>query len=162
MPPIRPDQMIAAERVVPARYDLFVEGSGGASPGPEGAIPLAEWLALAEADAERELPGVILEGWDDLGPLEAHVGRATFVALHYPKFADGRCYSHARRIRGIWRYEGTILAFGDVLQDQIVYMWRSGVDTFYPREDQDLRRCSRAFRLFTRFYQYDAPSGGAA
>ena len=74
--------------------------------------------------------------------------------------ADGRCYSHARRIRAFWGFGGVLLAFGDVQRDQIVYMHRCGVNAFYPRADQDIRACMQAFELYSSFYQYNDDAQG--
>lgn len=153
--------MILDERIVPARWRFVDELPEGAAPEPETAIPLAAWLQRDEHGADLSRVGVRVEGWDDLAPLEARLSRVPMVALHLPKFSDGRCYSHARRLRALWGFEGPIVAFGDVLQDQIVYLWRCGVNGFQVRPDQDLRRCLRAFRLYTRFYQYNDGRGAA-
>ena len=72
---------------------------------------------------------------DSLAP---HLQRASFVAISFPKFGDGRGYSHARRLRKNHGYEGMILGFGDVLRDQLMHMHRCGINGLYLREDQDL------------------------
>ena len=67
---------------------------------------------------------------------------------------DGRAYSHARRLRAHWGYQGTLLAFGDVQRDQASNMARCGVNAFYMRPDQDLAATLGAFERFSAFYQY--------
>jgi uncharacterized protein (DUF934 family) len=59
------------------------------------------------------------------------------IALHFPKFADGRAYSLARLVRERLAYTGEIRAIGDVLPDQLFFMWRMGFTTWALREDQN-------------------------
>ncbi|GHT89950.1 hypothetical protein AGMMS49545_01780 [Betaproteobacteria bacterium] len=59
------------------------------------------------------------------------------IALSFPKFADGRAYSLARLLRERLVYTGEIRAVGDVLPDQLLYMWRTGFTAWALREDQN-------------------------
>jgi uncharacterized protein (DUF934 family) len=119
------------------------------------ALPLTEWLQGCDIEGSVDNVGVIIEGDERIESLQPHLERVPFVALHLPKWTDGRIYSHARRIRTLWKYEGVILVFGDVLRDQLLYLSRSGVNGFYMREDQDLQASLRAFSLYTDHYQYN-------
>ena len=150
---VRPDKMIHEGAVVDARWSLVL--SSDETPQPGQVIPLQRWLDLTAAQRLPENVGVILEGDEDISALEAHLSSIPVVALHIPKFTDGRSYSHAYRLKRIWRYEGTVLAFGDVLRDQLVYMWRCGINSFYMRQDQDLEASLASFNLYNGFYQYN-------
>ena len=145
--------MLLDRAVVPRRYTI--NEAQDASPGADVAIPLSRWLSLASQGTDLRQTGVILAGDDDLTPLKAHLSELPFVAVSFPKFADGRGYSHARRLRALWGYTGTILAFGDVLRDQLLYLSRCGVNAFHLRDDQDPRGCLAAFEFYTAHYQYD-------
>jgi uncharacterized protein (DUF934 family) len=59
------------------------------------------------------------------------------IAVRFPKFGDGRGYSIARLLRERYGYRGELRAVGDVLRDQLLFMKRSGFDSFSLREDQD-------------------------
>ena len=98
--------------------------------------------------------GVTLEPGDDVTTLEAHLDRVSFVALHFAKFTDGRGYSHARLLRTRYGFKGTILAYGDVLRDQLLLMHRSGINAFYMREGQDEVAALEAFTRFEDQYQF--------
>ena len=148
-----PEQMILDGAVVPARFVLRESPAPGEVPPADSAIPLAAWLGLRESGFDLQGVGVIVEGQDDLTPLEPHLPEVAVVVLRIPKFTDGRAYSHARRLRAAWGYRGVVLASGDVLRDQLVYLARAGVNAFYMREDQDLRASLGAFSLFSAFYQ---------
>ena len=139
-----PGEMILEGEVLPARFDL--------SPESEEALPLAQWL---ERRASLEGVGVIVEGADSIDALQTLLRELPFVALHLARYTDGRIYSHARRLRELWGYQGVILVFGDVLRDQIFYMSRCGINAFYMREDQDLHASLAAFSLYSENYQYN-------
>jgi uncharacterized protein (DUF934 family) len=145
--------MILDEAVVPAT--LTIDTSEEATATPNAAIPLTRWLDLHAAGDDLSTTGVILLGDSDLDALQPHLDLVAFVAVHFPKFADGRGYSHAARLRKLWGYDGTLLAFGDVLRDQLFYMSRCGFNAFRLRADQDPHACIAAFSLYTRPYQYD-------
>ncbi len=52
------------------------------------------------------------------------------VALEFPKYRDGRAYTHARMLRERFKFSGEVRAVGDVLQEQLHFMQRCGFDTF--------------------------------
>jgi len=119
------------------------------------AVPLAVWMARHKDGKTPQNVGVNIAGDDDIQCLADLLPTIPFVALHLPKFTDGRVYSHAFRIRKVWGYNGTILIHGDVLRDQLIYMSRCGVNAFYMRDDQDVEASLAAFRLFSGYYQYN-------
>jgi len=77
------------------------------------------------------------------------------IALHFPKFTDGRAYSQAfvLRRRG---FQGELRATGDVLVDQLLQMQRSGFSSAVLRADQDAALAARVLAQFNGFYQGDA------
>ncbi|MCC6621587.1 MAG: DUF934 domain-containing protein [Deltaproteobacteria bacterium] len=144
--------VLSASGVEPRRWRVVADADAPADPGT--IVPLARWLTLADEGADLTRVGVAVEPDADIGPLRAHLGAIPVVAVHYPRFGDGRGYSHARRLRHMWGYRGELLAFGDVLRDQLVWMWRVGIDRFHLRADQDPVASQRAFTLYSAFYQY--------
>jgi uncharacterized protein (DUF934 family) len=145
--------MICNGTVQDSQWTLLLDME--AEPKPGEAIPLSRWLSLKDSGHALTNIGVVLEGDDDISDLEAHILSIPIVALHIPKFTDGRSYSHAYRLKRVWRYTGSLLAFGDVLRDQLIYMARCGIDSFYMREDQDLEAALASFGLYDGFYQYN-------
>jgi len=79
----------------------------------------------------------------------------TQIALHFPKFTDGRAYSQARilRRRG---YAGDIRATGDVLVDQLVQIHRCGFSSAVLRADQSLATAQAQLKRELPAYQGDA------
>ena len=75
------------------------------------------------------------------------------VALEFPKFTDGRSYSHARRLRDRFGYRGEIRAVGEVLRDQLFFMQRCGIDSYQVREDKDAEDALKGLSDFSVKYQ---------
>ncbi|MCA9517213.1 MAG: DUF934 domain-containing protein [Myxococcales bacterium] len=155
------EQMILDGRVVPRRWTLLDGAPADGVVAPGSILPCHDWQALRAAGADLTGVGLSLEGDCDIKALREVLGEVPVIALHIPKFTDGRCYTHARRIRHHWGYEGDVLVYGDVLRDQLVYLWRVGVNAFHMRQDQDLHASLGAFRLYSAFYQY-GPLGSHA
>ena len=107
-------------------------------PMPKQAIPLSRWLALHRGGHPLDRIGIIIEEADDITPLKSHLGRIPLMALNIHSYTDGRSLGHAYRIRRLWRYSGTLLAFGDIRKAQLPYMSVCGIDAFYLRYDQDI------------------------
>ena len=55
------------------------------------------------------LRGVVVEPGDNVDDLAAVLERASFIAISFPKFSDGRGYSHSRRLRKNMGYEGPFI-----------------------------------------------------
>ncbi|NUN14099.1 MAG: DUF934 domain-containing protein [Myxococcales bacterium] len=147
-------EMILDRQVVPARFNIVEHVNGDFPTTPDTAIPQKDWLRLRNEGMDVRALGVIVCGDEDIAALEPVIHEATFVALRLPKFSDGRIYSHAYRIRTLWNYRGTILVYGDVLRDQLLYLSRVGINGFYMRSDQDLAASLSAFSLYSEFWQY--------
>jgi len=79
-------------------------------------------------DAWQGRLGLVLETADTLDGLEGTLDRFATIVLRFARYADGRPYSLAHRLRHRLGYRGELRAAGDVLQDQIVFMLRGGFD----------------------------------
>jgi hypothetical protein len=75
------------------------------------------------------------------------------IGVNFPKFTDGRSYSSARLLRERYGYAGEIRAIGDVLQDQLFYMRRCGIDAYALRADKDIDKALAGLRVFSETYQ---------
>jgi uncharacterized protein (DUF934 family) len=75
------------------------------------------------------------------------------VALHFPKWTDGRAYSQAVLLRGRLRYTGELIAYGEVLADMLPLLRRCGFDAVHMRADQKLQAAQRALGYFSTHYQ---------
>ncbi len=126
----------------------------GALPAGDMIVPWARWQAEREQllDHDGRL-GVRLKGDDPLEELAPDLEHLSCVALEFPVFKDGRCYSFARLLRERYDFRGDLRAVGDVLIDQVFFMHRCGINVLELREDQDSDAALAAFNRFTVFYQ---------
>ncbi len=117
-------------------------------------VSLIRWQRdLAVLGARNGPVGVQLASDDEASAVAGHVGRFGLIAVHFPKFTDGRGYSIARTLRDRFAYRGELRATGDVLRDQLFNLARVGFDTFDLRTDQDVDASLAAFRDFSEAYQ---------
>ncbi|RFU46074.1 DUF934 domain-containing protein [Paraburkholderia sp. DHOC27] len=109
-----------------------------------GAADIAVWLA---PDSE---PADIVSDFD----------KVALIAVDFPVFRDGRGFSIARLLRERYGYKGEIRAIGDVMRDQLRFMFRCGFDAYAVRADRDPHDALKAFDEFTVQYQgaFDDPS----
>jgi len=99
--------------------------------------------------------GVELLGEHEPEHIEDELDKVDLIAIHFPKFADGRGYSLARLLRERHNYTGELRATGDVLRDQLFYMQRCGFNSFALREDRDINEAVQSLQDFSVTYQAD-------
>lgn len=117
-------------------------------------IPFAYWLEhRSDLSSHNGKIAIVIDGDVETEDLTEYLEQFELIALQFPAFADGRCYSHARLLRDRYQYQGELRAVGDVLQDQLFYMMRCGIDSFALREDKDFAAALAAFDEFTVSYQ---------
>lgn len=112
---------------------------------------LADWQA-----ADRP-PGLLLANTDPVEEIAGHLPDLTVIALHFPKFNDGRAYSQARILRDRYGFVGEIRATGSYGRDQLLFLYRAGFDAFQTdSREQAVRLCAdlaAARAEFSHFYQ---------
>jgi uncharacterized protein (DUF934 family) len=154
---VLPDRVIRNGQVSPESWTFVgVEPESAAGPLPEGAIvvPLALWKEQRESLKARTAPvGVWLKPDDEPGDLDADLASLAFIAVHFPKFTDGRGYSTATLLRRRYRYTGELRAFGDVGRDQLFFLKRVGFDSFALAPHRDPVGAIGSFGDFTVRYQ---------
>jgi uncharacterized protein (DUF934 family) len=133
-------------------------GEDGFVPDFPGHADLIVPLALLEVRGKElfERPGrtgVVLEPHEEPSALAGVLDWISLIAIRFPKFGDGRGYSIARLLRERYGYSGELRAIGDVLRDQLLFLKRSGFDSFDLRDDQDPDEALAAFRELSEQYQ---------
>lgn len=116
----------------------FIETSKELWPKSMLVIPFKQWLKSAENDELSTPKAFWLDNETDVHLLEPWLDQIELIALHFPKFTDGRAYSQAVELRTQLKWSGEIRAFGDVLRDQLTHMHRCGFNSFAVREDKDI------------------------
>jgi len=116
-------------------------------------LPLETWLENSASVAENKTIGVWIAADQEPDALAEHLPNIPLIAIQFPAFADGRGYSHARRLRLNLGYKGELRAFGDVLRDQLLFYKRCGFDSFCIREDSNIESALEGLNDFSVFYQ---------
>ena len=117
-------------------------------------VPLALWKTERDALLARTAPlGVRLEPNDEPAAVADDLAHLSLIAIHFPKFTDGRGYSIARLLRERHGYRGTLRAVGEVLHDQLFYMLRCGFDSFALKHQEVIADALSAYRVFSEGYQ---------
>ena len=125
------------------------------TPAPFLLLELAQWHAF-RAHWPAAMPvGLRVANDADIEALEPDLPRIGLIALHFPKFSDGRAYSQARLLRSRYRYAGQIRATGDVVVDMLPLLARTGFDAVKLRADQSIDAAERALHWFGGHYQGD-------
>ncbi len=124
---------------------------------PEGQviISLARWQQTRDSLIARSNSGlgVALDPEHHAEDIADDLEYFSVVALDFPVFRDGRAYSTARLLRDRYDFKGELRATGDVLRDQLFYMYRCGFDAFEVRPDRSIEDALKAFEEFTVVYQ---------
>jgi uncharacterized protein (DUF934 family) len=110
-------------------------------------------------DTHTPLPAraLLLDNTTDVLTRADDIAAASTVVLQFPKWTDGRAYSQAVLLRGRLRFEGEIIAVGEVLADMLPLLRRCGVDAVQMRADQKLATAQRALGFFHSHYQTVPP-----
>lgn len=133
-------------------------------PAPRAGLILhaPQWEAVRER-WPAELPvGVLWPNDRSVQALADDLPRLDLIALHFPRWTDGRAYSQARLLRGRLGFSGQLRAVGDVIADQVLQLWRCGFDAAELRPGQSAEVAHQALRWFAAHYQPDVrhPDGG--
>jgi uncharacterized protein (DUF934 family) len=150
------------------RFDLIEDpfthvGDEQSVPPGDVIISLNRFQSEGEALlSESRLVGVRLESHEEVEALAYDLPQLAVVALAFPKFGDGRAYSHARLLRERFGFKGEVRAVGDVLREQAGFMVRCGFDAFEPADGSTVEDWERAARRFRHVYQRSTDGRPAA
>jgi uncharacterized protein (DUF934 family) len=135
--------------------ELPEEGEAVAIPTGPVLLPWQIWVSHQHELSSRSQLGLWLEPDVDLSVIESDLPQFQLVAIHFPKFSDGRGYSLARLLRERYGYAGEIRAVGDVLHDQLFFLARVGFDAFALRGEKNVQLAlEHAFTTFSTPYQH--------
>jgi uncharacterized protein (DUF934 family) len=117
-------------------------------------VPLALWKTHRdELIARREPVGVWLAPAEEPADIAGDLTHLSIVAVHFPKFGEGRGYSTATLLRRRHGYRGELRAFGDLARDHLFMLARVGFDSFRLGERHDPQAALAAFNDFSLRYQ---------
>lgn len=118
-------------------------------------VPLDTWLAHREVLLARapQRIGIWLEGDQEPDAIAGDLAHFGCIAVHFPTFTDGRGFSCARLLRERYGYCGELRAIGDIIPDQLHYLWRCGFDTFELPDAVNVDTALACLRAFSTSYQ---------
>lgn len=147
-------QLIKNRAVVTDNFALITEFNEGDSiPAGQIIVPVQVYLDNQAELSSRQDVAVWLDSDQSADMVKELTDKVAFIAINFPKFADGRGYSYARLIRERFNYTGELRAIGDVLLDQLHFMERCGFDSFAVRADKDIQEALTGFETFRHSYQ---------
>lgn len=124
---------------------------------PEGkpaVVSLDRWLKERDTLIGRNSPiGVKLKSDQSPMAVAEDLDRLALIVLEFPKFTDGRGYSHARTLRQRLGYEGELRASGQVLRDQYLFMDRCGIDSIEVADEAKVAGYLESLGEFSIWYQ---------
>ncbi|MFD2262276.1 DUF934 domain-containing protein [Lacibacterium aquatile] len=132
--------------------DIWVRPAEGEAFAPDAAVLLPA-DRIAEADGHQGPLGILWPNTKPVDELAPLLPRLSLIALHWPIFRDGRAYTQARLLRQRLGYKGEIRATGNILQDQLIFLARCGIDSFDLVKQADAEAASEVFKRFHVFYQ---------
>jgi len=122
-------------------------------------LPLSVYLKNHEALQTRLQNNEIAlwlathETLDLLLTLEKNINIFPLIAVFVERFQDGRIFSLGNLLRTRYQFKNTLRAFGDVLQDQMFYLKRSGFDSYLIKTGKDVHEALKALQSFSDPYQ---------
>ena len=93
------------------------------------------------------------ETLDALLVSEKDINVFPLIAVFVERFQDGRIFTLGNLLRTRYQFKNTLRAFGDVLQDQLFYLKRSGFDSYLIKTGKDVHEALKALQSFSNPYQ---------
>ncbi|HUQ27700.1 MAG TPA: DUF934 domain-containing protein [Usitatibacter sp.] len=136
--------------------DLWQTLAGDATHIPAGPVivPLGLWKARREELlAHRRPVGVWLAPEEEPAEIAGDLAHLSIVAVHFPKWGEGRGYSTAALLRRRFGWRGELRAFGELGRDHVFHLARVGFDSIRLGERHDPHAALAAFHDFSLRYQ---------
>lgn len=147
-------KIIKNSEIVEDTWHLIQDENTGIPESGHIIVPLTIWQKNKADLMNRETPiGVWLDSHEEPEAIADDLTHFSVIAIHFPKFTDGRGYSIARLLRERFSFQGELRAIGDVLQDQLFYLKRCGFDAFTLREDINIDKAVQSLNDFSVAYQ---------
>jgi uncharacterized protein (DUF934 family) len=157
-------KIIRDAAIIDDQWIVLSDENSASLPSAQDAPKLIVSLKIWQAKREEILArggqrGLLLESTDEPEALAADLSRFDVIAINFAKFTDGRGYSLGRLLRERYGFQKELRAVGDVLQDQLFYLKRSGFNAFAIRADKSIEAALKSLNDFSETYQgaWDQP-----
>ena len=121
------------------------------------------WRQHPDAYQSISHPGICFPNDGMLELLAPNLARFQLICLNFPAFQDGRSYSLATELRQYYHYQGELRATGDILPDQLHFIWRCGFDSLEiaddPSAEKRVQEIIKQSMPFTAVYQNSMRGG---
>ncbi len=120
-------------------------------------IPFERWLS--EPDARQSHSGkigILISSDTNIQTVIENLKHIDLVALNFPKYTDGTCFSYAFLLRERHQFSGELRAVGDIFRDQFAYLERCGFDAIQLADEEALELGKVAFDEIPMRYQSSA------
>lgn len=150
-------QIIRNGQIEPDTWQLIKANEDGEYETPADGdiiVPLNLWQQQSEHLKQHQGKlGIWLDSDESPETIAEELDNFQIIAINFPVFVDGRGYSYARLLRERFDYQGEIRAIGDVMQDQVFYMRRCGIDSFAIKQGKDIEEAINGLHTISQCYQ---------
>lgn len=84
---------------------------------------------------------------------EKNINVFPLIAVFSERFQDGRIFTLGNLLRTRYQFTNILRACGDILQDQLFYLKRSGFDSYLIKAGKDSNEALKALQSFSEPYQ---------
>lgn len=121
------------------------------------------WQKHPDAYKSMRHVGICFPNDGALELLAPNLSRFSLICLPFPVFQDGRSYSLATELRQYYQYPGELRATGDILPDQLHFIWRCGFDSLEiaddPSAEKRVQEMTQQSMPFSAVYQNSMRGG---
>jgi uncharacterized protein (DUF934 family) len=152
-----PRRLLRDGRVVADDWSYLTEAEG--NPAASMILTLVQWQSDRDAWLARGgRLGVVLSPAHKIDVLVPDLPRLALIGAEFSGPGEGRGYSQARLLRERWKFSGELRATGFVRRDQLIFMARSGFNSF-ELPDSDIDEAATALSTFSMAYQPSNDAG---
>jgi len=120
-------------------------------------IPFERWKSEQTSLTSHEGKlGVLISSDTNIDEVIQAMDNFALVALNFPKYTDGTCFSYGFLLRERHNFAGELRAVGDVFQDQFSYLERCGFDAIQLEDEAALEAGKQSFEEISVTYQSSA------
>ncbi len=130
------------------------------APVPQGASVIVSFARLNSGDnalfATAKAVGVEFTGDINLDDVIPYLPRLSLIVARFTGMRDGRPFSIGRLLRERYKYTGDLRASGPFIPDQVLFLLRTGFNTFDVDDSFSMDALKRCVAAYTSWYQRSA------
>ena len=120
-------------------------------------VPFARWQNDKNSFASHQGKiGIQISSDTNIDEVIENIAHFDLIALNFPKYTDGTCFSYAFLLRERHHFSGELRAVGDIFRDQFAYLERCGIDAIELEDEKALEEGKNSFDDISMAYQSSA------